>query len=134
MKQGNRTKLFKQKDNSDLDLQPGKTIGKKSLKSGVCKESFKLKQNLNSQSLNSRCNKEKLTHQCDFCSKSFAKKNHLIMHRRNHTVKNLLDCEFCEKSFAIKGNLDAHRRIHTGDKPFQCKVCDKWFTQKGNLV
>lgn len=72
-------------------------------------------------------------HRCDFCSKTFTRKEHLLNHVRQHTGESPHRCTFCSKSFTRREHLVNHVRQHTGETPFQCGYCPKAFTRKDHL-
>lgn len=72
-------------------------------------------------------------HRCDFCSKTFTRKEHLLNHVRQHTGESPHRCNFCSKSFTRREHLVNHVRQHTGETPFQCGYCPKAFTRKDHL-
>merc|ERR1712228_240068 len=55
------------------------------------------------------------------------------LHMRSHEDGKPFVCDFCNKSFARKDYLDAHRRIHTGEKPYACQICSYRATQRTTL-
>lgn len=73
-------------------------------------------------------------HRCDFCSKAFTRKEHLLNHVRQHTGESPHRCGYCSKSFTRKEHLINHVRQHTGETPFRCQYCPKAFTRKDHLV
>ncbi|XP_055636777.1 zinc finger protein 3 homolog [Toxorhynchites rutilus septentrionalis] len=66
---------------------------------------------------------------CPLCiTKSYKTASALRRHVASHTKGKTFTCDFCDKSFMRKDQLAIHRRIHTGEKPFQCMVCSKRFS------
>lgn len=53
---------------------------------------------------------------CEFCTKTFAKRDKLARHRNIHTGEKSYKCEFCSKAFGRSDKLYRHRKMHTGDK------------------
>lgn len=76
----------------------------------------------------------KLEVACQICGKvmrgAMALKKHVSM---VHETRPQFQCDFCSKSFKRKETLNVHLRIHTGEKPFQCPRCDYASETKGNL-
>lgn len=54
--------------------------------------------------------KDKKTHRCDFCDKSFISNSILLSHIRTHTGERPFLCETCFKTFTTQGGLDLHNR------------------------
>jgi len=48
-------------------------------------------------------------------------------------TRNRFPCEFCPKTFSRKNTLKILVRIHTGDKPYKCDHCQKDFHASRNL-
>lgn len=70
---------------------------------------------------------------CDFCSKRFVHKQQLQSHVKTHTGEKNFACDHCSKKFIHKQQLDNHLKTHTGEKNFQCETCNKKFTLKQQL-
>ncbi|XP_070377107.1 zinc finger protein 26-like [Dermacentor albipictus] len=73
------------------------------------------------------------TFQCDFCPRSFSRKDRLTAHLSSHTGNRPFACHFCRKTFTRDDTLKVHMRIHTGERPFQCHLCPQSFTVKSSL-
>lgn len=73
-------------------------------------------------------------HRCEFCQKTFTRKEHLTNHLRQHTGETPHICTICSKPFTRKEHLVNHMRSHTGERPFTCNECGKSFPLKGNLL
>lgn len=73
-------------------------------------------------------------HRCEFCQKTFTRKEHLTNHLRQHTGETPHCCNICSKPFTRKEHLVNHMRSHTGERPFACNECGKSFPLKGNLL
>jgi hypothetical protein len=50
---------------------------------------------------------------CEFCTKTFAKRDKLARHRNIHTGEKSYKCEFCSKAFGRSDKLYRHRKMHT---------------------
>ncbi|CAI9734061.1 zinc finger protein Xfin-like [Octopus vulgaris] len=100
-------------------------------------------------SLSSGSKSEEALLTCQYCYKSFSKKDDLDKHcKKSHNkfpletfkvkanvsnMKKPYTCKFCPKSFLQPSHLNAHIRTHTGDKPFTCQFCNKAFSNQSNL-
>ncbi|KAH7355275.1 hypothetical protein BKA65DRAFT_549343 [Rhexocercosporidium sp. MPI-PUGE-AT-0058] len=49
---------------------------------------------------------------CRFCSRAFAKTEHLIRHERCHTKERPFQCSICGKNYSRNDTLIRHRRTH----------------------
>ena len=96
-------------------------------------------------------------YECDKCTMTFSRKNHLSNHMRKHARQSLailpsvvhqvpssdtqitnnavsirpFSCEFCDKCFRLKSTLRIHSKIHThAPKSIKCRMCDQKFVSK----
>ena len=51
--------------------------------------------------------------QCQFCAKTYRKREHLIRHERTHTGHRPYVCSKCDKAFARHDSLLRHDKLHT---------------------
>jgi len=69
-------------------------------------------------------------YKCDICQIEYSKyhklKSHLV---KQHMTDKPFKCDYCTRSFCRKNDLTRHLRIHTGDTPFYCSVCFKGFAR-----
>lgn len=70
---------------------------------------------------------------CEYCTKTFAKRDKLNRHRKIHTGERTYKCEFCSRAFGRSDGLYRHRKVHTGEKSYQCDDCPKAFTRRDKL-
>jgi len=67
--------------------------------------------------------------ECNVCNKTLSGAYELKRHKaQKHQEDKPYPCEFCKKTFADRNKLMIHRRTHTGEKPFACDNCPKAFT------
>jgi hypothetical protein len=70
-------------------------------------------------------------YKCQICSKVLKTRVHLRRHMHQiHQSNPKFVCEFCQKTFRRKDNLKCHLRIHSGEQPFECKICQRRFRFK----
>lgn len=66
---------------------------------------------------------------CNICNKTLSGAYELKRHKtQKHQEDKPFPCDFCKKTFADRNKLMIHRRTHTGEKPFACDNCPKAFT------
>jgi len=66
--------------------------------------------------------------QCTTCNKKFTRGFVLLRHMRTHG-EGVYKCDFCFKTFDRKDTYRDHMRNHTGEKPFKCRFCGKAFSR-----
>ena len=78
---------------------------------------------------------KELKFKCDFCEKSFIRKDYLERHIiAVHDESRGHICNNCGKVLTSKRNLEDHiKSVHEGQKDFQCHFCDKAFTLETGL-
>lgn len=76
---------------------------------------------------------ENQSYDCDTCTKSFKRKEHLFQHKKSHSGERPFVCGTCSKAFSRKEHLLRHNVSHTGQKLHTCDVCQKSFSRKDNL-
>ncbi|KAJ5176944.1 uncharacterized protein N7482_002821 [Penicillium canariense] len=54
--------------------------------------------------------------------------------KKKVTHRKSLSCEYCSRSFARLEHLQRHLRTHTKEKPFSCDICSKSFARSDLLV
>ena len=107
---------------------------------------------------------DSVTHQCEQCGKSYARKSALKDHiAYSHQGLRKYECPECKKCFELstsfkkhlishtefglmyqcetcghisksKDNYDTHMRKHTGEKPYVCELCSARFTCQSSLI
>ena len=72
---------------------------------------------------------------CDFCKKSYLRRDRLQVHRNEHLYGHF-DCALCQKGYNSKQGLIEHvRRMHTKREPAgKCSICEKEFATTRELV
>ncbi|KAK4620724.1 Transcriptional regulator [Fulvia fulva] len=55
-------------------------------------------------------------HQCEYCPKSFKRREHWQRHSRSHTNEKPFECRFCQKCFARRDLVTRHEKtLHAND-------------------
>lgn len=76
-------------------------------------------------------------HKCIDCDKTYASRQHLLLHQRNvhgRIISLGHKCSACGKGFRIRSLLEAHvKQHHTMDTSFVCEICGVASKTRGNL-
>ena len=74
--------------------------------------------------------------ECNKCPtfKLFATKYEIKLHNKIHLEQRSLKCDYCPKSYDRKDSLMLHVRSHTGERPFKCGLCPYAGAKKSSLV
>ncbi|CAH1159062.1 unnamed protein product [Phyllotreta striolata] len=67
------------------------------------------------------------------CNRTFALKQLLDIHMKNHSRERKFECDECESKFFTKYELQKHVLTHNASKEYQCVVCDKSFLRESML-
>ena len=70
---------------------------------------------------------------CEFCHRTFRRRDSLWRHMLLHNRPKNYRCMVCAKCYVTAYRLREHMKSHTADKSFKCKVCDKGFRIKQGL-
>ena len=75
-------------------------------------------------------------HGCPYCSKSFARKDHLKNHLKIHDPqKKMFECSECNKQYASSHSYRVHQSFHAAERGERsCQMCKKEFESKEALV
>lgn len=92
--------------------------------------------------------------ECHICTKSFARKENLVLHARTHTGEYkyqvrlnvlhatmynnyflflTLQCDQCGKSFIHLVSFNAHQKMHNNTRDTCCELCGRAFRSKSHL-
>jgi len=71
---------------------------------------------------------------CSVCGKQFGRRHIRDTHERRHRGEKKHGCTYCNKRFMSGQQLKNHIRVHTGEKPFSCEHCGRMFAVKHQLV
>lgn len=113
----------------------------------ICKESFKLKAQLNKHSIihnpepiqlsTENLSTKKKTYKCPGCTLNFDKWSTLIKHKIEHRIQEKsFSCDLCEKTFFTYPGRQMHLRVIHGiheAKEHRCSTCGKCFSKKNSL-
>lgn len=69
-------------------------------------------------------------HQCDVCSKTFARHEHMLRHRASHTDSASYSCDDCGKRFRRSDVLQRHRRLHAARRELSLDVNSSKLTKR----
>ncbi|GAC93910.1 hypothetical protein PHSY_001478 [Pseudozyma hubeiensis SY62] len=69
-------------------------------------------------------------HQCDVCSKTFARHEHMLRHRASHTDSASYVCDDCGKRFRRSDVLQRHRRLHAARKELSLDINSSKLTKR----
>ncbi|CBQ73801.1 conserved hypothetical protein [Sporisorium reilianum SRZ2] len=69
-------------------------------------------------------------HQCDICSKTFARHEHMLRHRASHTDTASYSCQDCGKRFRRSDVLQRHRRLHAARKELSLDINSSKLTKR----
>lgn len=98
-----------------------------------CNRSFKNQNLLNCHKRYDHTIKRRL--ECEKCRKLFKNKITLKNHVKKLHGPEILqyECDFCKKTFLRKDALLEHRTIHTGERPYKCLWCPKTFRNSSHF-
>ena len=69
----------------------------------------------------------------DFGATSGLRRDHFSGLMKKVRKAKVHPCPHCSRTFARKDNLLRHKRRHTGQKPYKCELCGKEVSRKDNL-
>lgn len=77
------------------------------------------------------------TYNCDFCDKSFSRRNTFSVHMKRHTNESWEHtCKKCKKGFPSRSDLKRHEVVHLKVRPklYSCKMCNKSYYKSSSLT
>lgn len=95
-----------------------------------CNECNKSCKNEKTLSVHMRQHKQKKSHTCEKCPRTFAQ----VANLKAHITKiHLRKCRLCDKSFSSVDLLEVHEKLHNLKEYFTCPVCIKCVKLKSSL-
>uniref|UniRef100_A0A336LW72 CSON006329 protein n=1 Tax=Culicoides sonorensis TaxID=179676 RepID=A0A336LW72_CULSO len=92
------------------------------------------------ESTNDSCNKRnKPTFICEYCGKSYVRKDNLKLHIISHQEtsqepQNIHICPICNSKFYYKSTYQNHlTTVHSNNRSFKCDLCDKSYKRQDSL-
>ncbi|XP_075237530.1 uncharacterized protein LOC142333854 isoform X1 [Lycorma delicatula] len=95
------------------------------------KHDCNLSDNCNKISVNNNVTESNINNdrkfKCEYCGKTFKRRNHLTQHINIHMNERKYVCNVCQKGFNCRSSWNRHLNIHTHEKSYTCNFCQKSF-------
>ncbi|XP_062544083.1 transcription factor grauzone-like [Armigeres subalbatus] len=113
-------------------------ISERPFKCDICGAAF-VKDYLLKQHTKWHVNKERKTHFCDICNRSYSNSMQLRAHQqKKHGAVCDWVCDICAKGFIHRSLLEEHRLTHTEEGlaslKMQCEKCQRWLINKKSYL